>query len=310
MEDITREIIDDFESITKFDIRTYLTDYTTFNDIHYQKIINFYTQVSDVFPQSSFDFLKKLRSSSNELIDVLSSNSASLSHYKFWILTEFIEDIITSLNTANNSSRWTRSSIVNYNYSNNTQVDLVTRQNQSLEDLERELSSENPEEDWVDTALINQLREEDYTPEGGVFLKATFKTNKTISLESVVDNLDSSQKTYGKDLYRKLTIVNNDLQTLPYRDTIQQAVEIISSMRRGDNPIFPEDGVDHSLVVGNNFVGAFYPTVFRQLAATFAKDDTFSSFAILNIDKQLENTVVYFQVETRVGDFFNNKINL
>lgn len=311
MEQLTRDILDDFESITKFDIKSYLQSYATFIDIHYPKIINYYTQLSNVVPQQSFLILKELRTQASTLISIIQSNDSTISEYKFWILVEFIEEIDTNLTTAANCSRWLRSSIVNYQYNQRPQIDIVAKQNQSIEDIERDvLSSSNPQEDWVQTALVNQLREEDYTKEGGFFIKATLKDNRSFSMQNVIDNIDSSEKTYGKDIFRKITFVNDDIKVLSYKETIIQAMDILSNLKQGDNPSFPEDGVDHSLIIGNNLAGIVYPIVFRQLSSTFAKDDTFKSFAITNVEKNSDAVTIYYQVETRTGDFFNTKINL
>ncbi len=307
-ESITVDVLDDFYDITKFDVQKFFEEYVDFNDNEYPKISNYFSNLSDVVPQSSFAKLSSLTSMSKELIDIVSANNVSLSAYKYWVVLEYVEDIIGALGTANNASRWLRSNKINYHYSQTTTVDYVTSQGESLEAVQAKMGS-NDEDDWVQSSLVNQLREEDYTPAGGFYMKVNFKNGGSINLQSVVDNIDSSQKTYGLDIARSLSMVNNDLKVLPYRDTIVQAAEIIAGLKRGDNPTFPLDGYDPKLVVGSSLAGALYPIVFRQLAATFSKDDTFKSFGITDVKKS-ESTQVFFQVETRAGDVFTQSIGL
>lgn len=305
---ITQDVLDDFYDITKYDIQTLMEKYVNFIENQYPRISNYFTNLSDVVPQTAFTSLDELRTNCSELIDIFSVNNNILSDYKFWVLLEYIEDMTTTLATANNASRWLRSSKISYHYEQNTSVDYIASQGELLEGVEKKMGS-NDEDDWVKTSLINQLKEEDYTPEGGYYLKVNFKNGGAINLKCVVDNIDSSTKTYGLDICRTITFVNDDLKVLGYKETIIQAAEIIGGLKQGDNPTFPLDGIDPRLVVGSTLAGALYPVVFRQLATTFSKDDTFKSFGITDVKKG-EATQVFYQVETRAGDVMTRSIGL
>ena len=63
-------------------------------------------------------------------------------------------------------------------------------------------------------------------------------------------------------------------------------------------------------MVGTSFAGFSYPIIFRQMANSFATDDTFKSFAIKDIKRQQDGIFVEFTVETRAGEAFDDLIRL
>lgn len=226
-------------------------------------------------------------------------------------MSEQLEDISATLDTANNASRWLRSSIVGTQaYLQNTQVNYVGKQGQGLEQVERDvLKSDDPEETWVQTALRNQLREEDYTTDGNYLIKVTFSNGRAISIQSVVDNIDEGKKTYGKDIQRQLELSNNDLVVLDYDDTLAQSAEILAGLKQLDNPTFPDLGIDRRFI-GSNIAALSYPTLFRQIAQSFATDDSFESFSIIDVARQQDAALVRFQVRPRTGPTLDQELAL
>jgi hypothetical protein len=130
-------------------------------------------------------------------------------------------------------------------------------------------------------------------------------------VQSVVDVI-FGESVYGKDLQQKLEFENDDLKVLGYQETIKQAFNIALNLRRGDNPEFPNDGLQSSLIIGQNLNSILYPSILRQLYDTFAKDDTMKSIAITNINHNnigIKDTVeLDIQAETRIGEIINDLI--
>lgn len=120
------------------------------------------------------------------------------------------------------------------------------------------------------------------------------------------------ESVYGKDLQKKLEFADDDLKVLGYKETIRQAFEIALNLRRGDNPEFPNDGLQSSLVIGQNLNSILYPSLLRQLYDVFAKDDTMRSIAIVDVkhgNSGLKDTVeLAVQAETRIGELIDNLI--
>jgi hypothetical protein len=308
---ITSDALDKFEQITSYDIRSFFINYLDFNDSHYSNIVNFFAGVSNVTPTESIDLLNYLIKEQKKIIDVTILNAVSLDNYEFWALVEYVEDIGHTLETTSNVSKWLRSSITKDGYKQQVIVEHMTSQHQGLEDVERKvLASNNPRDSWVDTALENQLTEEDYTLDGGYLIKIIYKNNNALFLEGVVDNIDEPKKTYGLDINRRIMFENSDIAVLSYEDTIRQCAEILTGLKRGDDPVFPDRGVNVKAIVGNSIAAIYYPAIFRDLAAVFATDDSFKSLFVTDIRREADAILLDFTVETKAGDVFNKSVQL
>ncbi len=306
---IKPETIERFEELTSYNITLFLSNYVLFVDVEYGNIVNYYSGISKSNPTKSLNSLNWLIDEQKKIIDVFILNSSSFDNYQFWTLLEYIEDIGSTLQTADNSSKWLRSTITKDGYKQLIETEYVARQGESIEDIERNvLASSDSQESWVDTALRNELNEEDYTLEGGYFLKVTYKNNSGITIQSVVDNINTSDKTYGLDIQKDLLFENNDLKVLGYRDTILQAANIYVNLLKGDNPTFPNDGIDKKMIIGSAIAAVSYPVIFRQLASLYAKDDRFKEFMIQNVRRDKDAIFIDFQVKTRAKEVISETV--
>lgn len=300
-----------FQRLTSYDIKSFFVNYLDFVDVQYANITNFFSGSSNIVPTASFNKLASLIEEQKKIIDVTILNASSLDSYQYWALLEYVEDIGHVLETADNSSKWLRSSITKNGYKQQVQMDVVAGQGEGLEQIERnKLKSTNYNDSWVDTALQNKLREEDYTLDGGYLLKAIYKNNASIFLNSVVDNINTPEKTYGLDIDRNISIVDSDLVVLGYKETILQSAEILTGLKKEDDPSFPDRGLNAKLMVGSNVAAISYPAIFRDLAANFATDDSFKSFSVTDIKRNQDVLTIDFVVTTKAGESFNSKMQI
>lgn len=306
METLSDEILDFFFSLTGVDVREFFQDFINFIDNNYTDIANYYSGITTEPNAIAFAELDDINRRHGNIIDLFDVNANRFQNYDGWILLERVEEVGTLLETINNLRRWLRSNATNSGFSTRPQIPYVAKQSESLEDIQQNVVSSNePQDDWVELALSNDLREEDYTNEGGYILKVDFQNNELLILNSVVDSIDTVEKAYGLDIDRKLTFDDSDLKVLSPRQTIEQAANILVGLQRGDNPAFPNDGVDVNKLIGSSLIGISYPTIFRQLSNSFSKDDTFKSFSVINIRQNQDALFVDFSIETRAGDVLN-----
>lgn len=308
VEDLTKDVLDDFKTLTKFDIKSLLQDYSDFVKTDYNQIVNYYNGITITRPATSFSNLKDLTKRGIQAIEVTIGSNSTLENYQYWVLLEYIENINSFLETCNNLSRWCRSVVTGAGYQRNILVDKMLNQGQTLENFEEVvLGGQDPQEDWIDTALQNQMKEEDYDLQGGQLMKVTYKGGG-LWLQGVVDNIDSSMKIYGLDLNRNITWENDDLQILDYTDTLLQSVDILATLKQGDDPDFIARGINAK--IGGNIAGITYPIIFRAMASSFATDDSLQSFSITDISRQQDAVFINYTVRTKTGDFFSNKAQL
>lgn len=295
------DTLDKFTRITGFDYSLYLNDFFIFNENQKQKIFDYYEGFSEV-DGAAFRELDRLRSESKNAINIATFNRESFSMFDDWDLFEFLEDVDRKLNTIFNSSKYLRSAINTGNFSPNPLVDVTLSANKTLESLASDLSSDDPQNDWSNIFLNNQLTEESYTSDGGNLLKVTFEGANPLFLTSTIDNIDSSEKVYGLDIQDKLEFADNNLKVLSYSETLNQSSKILSELKRGDNPEFPEQGVDVKSIVGSTFASVTFPSIFRQLYQSFATDDSFRSFSIIDVQSSGDYFSIFYQITTRSNE--------
>lgn len=304
MEQLTDDILDDFQRLTSYDVRAFLQSYLDFSDSHYSNITNFYTGVVDVLPATSMASLNSLVIGSNKLVDVVMLNAQSLEEYRFWILTEYLDEIAHSLETTLRLSRWARSFKTNTGYKKQVASEYMLKQGETLQEVNQKTLASNDPDGWVDVALQNDLAEDDYTLAGGALIHAIFQNNNSFVLNSVVDNVDSQEKVYGIDVQAEIAfdLVTEDLVQLTPKKTLMQTIDILSNLNKGDDPAFLQRGLNiKGTVLGGNVAGISYPVIFRDLAANFATDDSFKAISVTDVRRAQDKVYLDFTVQPKSG---------
>lgn len=307
---LSREILDEFAEVHRFDIVDFYRRVSEFLQSGHAYIVDYYTGTTNNYISKHFKDLDDLILRSWDIVSIFEQSKELLKNYKWWELIASIEDIQATLLTIKNSPKWLRVSVNNNNYNRDTEISMILSQNQTLEDFNKDrLQSTDQHNEWVDTAVRNDLAEEDYTSEGGNLLKVSFRQRGRIEIRTIVDVI-YDERVYGLDLPKKLAFDSDDLDVLPYKDTFIQTIDILSKLKRNDNPFYPEQGINKNLVVGSNINLVAYPVIFRQMADTFSFDDSIKSFAVKDIRREQDAIFIEFEVESRIGDNENIKISI
>jgi hypothetical protein len=299
-------VFERFKQKTGQDIQLFFTDYNFFVDNYYNNIVNYYTNNTQL-DELSISKLNDLYNEGVQIRKVLNNGIEWASYYDDWTLLDNFELTFTKVETILKSQKWFRSN-KGLGYSNKVDKDYVLKQGQTLEALSDELGDTSPQNDWIHTAIKNKLQEEDYSINGGAILKVNFSNESDYKLFSVIDNI-SGEKVYGKDLQKYIQYEDDDLKILEYRDTMQQSLSILVGLIKGSVPEFPQDGIDKSML-GSNINSIQYPSIFRQQANVFAKDDTFKSFSIISINRDQDNIFIEFSVQTRIGEVLTENLKI
>jgi hypothetical protein len=298
-------ILEQFESITGFDVNQYLSDFYNFINLQSDNIYAYYAGTVNVPDQPSFNQLQSLINQSQQLNEIIILNSNALNSVEFWDLVDTLDTMAVKLDSINNSAKWLRSSITNNNFNNNIEVDYILKQNQTIENIALQAGLSNPDDDWADLAIKNDLAEDDYTRQGGTIFKFYYQNDQVFNIQSVVNTI-VGDSILGIDLpqYFQFDEEVSDFVVLTPEQTFVQGFAILLSLCKGDSPEFPNDGIDKSLLINRANLSFLYPAVFRQLYNTIAKDDTFKSVSISNLNLvggavNLEVTVesVYSQLQ-------------
>lgn len=307
---IPERTFDEFERKVRYPIKDFLKRYVDFIFVHKRNVVDYYSGASKDPYMPSFIALEDIVKEGRLILDSINNVKGTLRNASLWELCDKIDDMYRALRTVDNASKWLRSAITKNNFNPDVEMSHTLRMLQTLEQMaENVVGSSNPQQGWVRIALRNDLREEDYTADGGVDLVFSRENGVTVQLQSVIDNIQG-ENIYGADILRKITFEDDDLKVLDYKDTLVQAVEILSTLKQGDNPSFPDHGVQSALTVGGNRGGISFPILIRQYYETFQRDDTLKSFAIRELDIDQDALFIEFEVTSRIDEVFTHKVSI
>ena len=301
-----RDVLEELETKISFPVISYFEDITSFFETDQPNIINYFAGQTQIADAQSFKNLDALLFDTQRLFESFSFNKNILSNIKYWELIEIVEQYENVLLSLSKAYKWLRSTSSKANFNPNPEIDIALKQGHTLERVSREiLGGENWDNNWDTIALKNDLKEEDYTSEGGKLLKVNFNSDSSnINIRSVVDSIQG-ERILGIDLDKKLTFEDDDLKTLSPKDTFIQSIQTLANLFRGANPEFPDQGVNKKMVIGSNVNTLSYPSLFRQITETFSTDDTIKAFTITEFKKDQDGIFLSFQVQSKLNDVQN-----
>jgi hypothetical protein len=299
-------VIDDFKQKTGVDLTSFFSSVTSFFSSDYQTLVQYYTGQISTISSVPYQNLQSLQNQLSSIFSTFQNFKNSLGEYKYYELLDLIEQIDSRVQTAQNINRWARSSATSVAYAPVQELNYTLSEYESLEKVAQNVQgSQNPEDDWYSIAVRNNLEEEQYTSEGGTNIQVTGNKQSVYAfpLNSVVDVING-KSVYGKDIQKELTIdpVTQDVVVLGYDDTINQACQILGSLKKNSNPDFRDSGLQKSLVVGGTKATLNFPVIQRQFADTFATDDTIKDFTITSIGVTGNVLNMAYSVQTRLQE--------
>lgn len=292
-----KETFDNFKRIAGYDLQSFFERFVRFVNVHSGNVINYYN--GGVLNNVSFNELESLSKEASKISPLFENFGSNFTYIGYWELLDKFTDIHTGLMTFKNMSKWTRSSRLN-RYDSSVSIDRKIRQGETVENIALEVGYTEPQQDWFDVALSNQLIEEEYTPDGGKIISISFQNNANIVIDNIVDSL-RGKNVLGKDIQRRIEFINNDLATVEYEKAVEQALFIILGTVKGSIPEFPEDGTSNESV-GSNVNTIEYPSLFRNLLAMFRKDGRWSEITLLDLSKDQDNVFMKIECKTILQD--------
>jgi len=288
-----------FQELTKYDLSTFVSDVYNFLKTGEPQIVSFFAGKTNDIPSSVLNEHKLLLKQADTVVQQFKANAEKLETAEFWFVLDFIEDLRTKLQTISNMSKYMRSSRVDFTYRQGFEYKFSIGDGQTLENISQNvLNDPDPQTDWTQIALRNDLMEADWEADEGK--QVIINQEKFISspVTTFIDNM-IGDKIYGIDICRKITFENDDLKTLSYKDTVYQCVDIMSCLKQGDIPEFPSLGINSGLYVGNNVALLTYTSIARELKKVFSTDDLFVNFTVVDIQLISDKFYLKFSVDTK-----------
>ena len=292
-------IIRKFKKLTNYPIDKFLQDSKNFYSNDFPNIVSFYKGESNFIDKKHIKQMNYLSEQSIIITNLFYVNKGKMSTIDYWNLLITIENLKSKYETSQNISKYLRSSILQGKNKAGHIVEHVMNQEETLEKIsDKEIGERDSNNRWVDIALENDLKEVDWDIDGGKKLKLRKKIFQSNIVTSMIDNT-IGEKIYGKDIKRLLTLKDNDLLSLGYKESVFQAVDILSTLSKEDIPEFRYLGINADLYKGVNFSQLNYPSITRELKRNFQTDDLFKDFEIKKLGYDNGDLHIEFQIGTK-----------
>lgn len=297
--------VSEFIDITGYDLNAYLSAFNIFKTTYYPSITDFYSGKTSVVPIKELSILDNLELEAGKISSLFSTYKQALNQLQFWFLIDFLDDLKIQIFSMQNIGRFYRSSISISGYGTANEFPYTLGDQQTLENVESDvLSSNDPNQDWVQLALRNDLKEVQYNINAAGNNLTIFKPIDVVkyNLQSVVDYL-TGLAFYGKDISKNIAIVVDtedntaiDLDTVNFQDAFTQAIEILIGVTKGSIPEFPVLGIEGW--IGSNLNIFNFKSFIRQITEVFQTDDTVLGFSIDNLEYEETSIFVNFSVNS------------
>lgn len=295
---MTIDTISDFQQKTKFPLANFLLESESFFRSDFPNIVNFYNGNSNSLDRNYIKKLNELTEQSSYIIHFFKERKQSFDSIDYWELLDKIEDIKIKFNTTYSISKFLRSSITDGTEKSGFVFDARLNRNETLEDISYNQLQKNGEDDWLDIAFENDLKEVDYDVSGGTKLKLRKQLFQSNIVTSMIDNT-IGEKIYGRDIKKSFQYLDDDLETLDYKETVYQSVDILSKLSKGDIPEYRNLGLKKNIYKGSNFSKLNYSSLVREMNRNFASDDLFSDFSIKELRYEQGDVFIEYQVNTK-----------
>lgn len=300
----------EFEKKTNFPIIVLLSETKTFLRLNYPKIVDFYKGDSKSIDKENFEKLSDLISRTEKCIEIFNNNKKVFDGSQYWEILVSLEDLKLRFYTITNLSKFLRSSIIKTSTKSGYLVSVTLQDGQTLEDVsDRVLNDEDYDNNWVDIAMNNDLKEQDWDISGGKEILVRKRVFQSDLVTTFVDNTIGN-KIYGRDFNSKIEFFEDDLLTLNEEETLNQSVETLSRLTKNDIPEERSIGMNSDIYKGTNYSQLNFPTIAKDLKKTFRSDDLFEDITILDISHEDGDIFIKFEVGTKIGDVLIKNITL
>lgn len=290
------DYLDKFKQITGYDIRSFFQSYVDFVNNYYDSIINYYQGGS--MNGDAFQALSDLNKQISIIEPLFKLHETTLDNISMWEILDMFSDIQTKVLTIMNSNKWLRSSKLDR--TNSLQMKRQLRMGESFENVASDLEDEDPDNDWVNITIPQYIIEEEYVDkEGSNNFYINLKTVGNNNVETLVDVLVENN-IEGKDFSTSFVFDENDIQVVQYKESLEQALDIILKSIAGCIPEYKDYGLPENYI-GTTVNAIQYPTIFKSLMNMFQRDDRWKSCELLEVTRQ-EDSIFLTIKATAVTD--------
>ena len=288
------DIVIEFENVTKFKLLKYFEDYQSFMQNDFSHLSDYYSgQTERVDAKITNNFNALLRQS-RTLIQTFKNFSSKLSNCGFWELQQYCQNLNDTLERITKLPKYYRTVESVRGYQPYIKVSADIGGMKTPQDLAAEIGSSGVSE----TSLIldNDLQENAWEIDKLSSVDAIVNNQSDLVVESILES-PVGNHVYGKDINKKLTIVDNDLDVKKYEENVEQKVDTLLTLNRGDVPEMTTFGKNR---LQGQTAGAYnYAELLKDIQTVFAQDDLFDSVEVIDVSLKDSDMTVTCRVKTK-----------
>jgi HPt (histidine-containing phosphotransfer) domain-containing protein len=266
----------EFENITKFELRRYFEDYRDFLQNDYSDVYAYYSGTSENIDSLKINKINNLLVRSDNLSRTFQTFSGKLGNVGYWELQQYCQDLRDTLERISKLPKYLRTAKSCRGYKPYIQINEDIGGMRTIQDVADKVGNITEQE----LILNNDIEEENYEIDELSNITAFVNNQNDVVVTTIIEQ-PIGKKIYGKDLNRKISFSQNDLAVVKYEDNIEQKCDILLALVKGDVPEFPNLGKSN---VSDNYSNFNYAELVSELRDSFYQNDIFKNINIINID--------------------------
>ena len=292
-------IVIEFQKVTKYPLVEFLAQYRNFMLNSYPEIDRYFSGETASIDNAHLIALKNLTTECGNCMSQFKNFANKFDKCGYWELMEYIGNLEDTIEKINKLPKFRRTSLTKRGYQAGVQVSADVGGFRTMEDVANVVQNLNRDNyNWVDLMLSNDLNEGDWEIDKLTPLNVLINNTVDVVVTTILDQ-PIGKRIYGKDINRKVTFVDNDLDIKIWQDNIEQKCDILLSLKRGDVPENMLFGQNAELTIGVTSKSFSYPELVKNLQNTFLQNDLFQYVEITKFQYENGSMFMYCEIKTK-----------
>mgnify|MGYP006959787918 FL=1 len=292
-------IVIEFQKVTKYPLVEFLAQYRNFMLNSYPEIDRYFSGETASIDNAHLIALKNLTTECGNCMSQFKNFANKFDKCGYWELMEYIGNLEDTIEKINKLPKFRRTSLTKRGYQAVVQVSADVGGFRTMEDVANVVQNLNRDNyNWVDLMLSNDLNEVDWEIDKLTPLNVLINNTVDVVVTTILDQ-PIGKRIYGKDINRKVTFVDNDLDIKIWQDNIEQKCDILLSLKRGDVPENMLFGQNAELTIGVTSKSFSYPELVKNLQNTFLQNDLFQYVDITKFQYENGSMFMYCEIKTK-----------
>lgn len=292
------DIIIEFQNTTKYPILEFLQRYRNFMLNDYEAIRQYFNGETESVDNSHLSELKWLTIQCRDLMSTFKNFSNKFGSCGYWELMQYLDNLSDTIEKINKLPKFLRTSLSKRGYMPSIQVRATVGAQRTVEDVAAAANGINRDNtSWVDIMLGNDMNESDWSIDRLSGLEVYVNNVNKVVVTTILDQ-PIGERIYGKDINRKIEIVDNDLGIVEYKDNVEQKCEILLELNRGD---VPEDRLfgKNVFFLHGSIKSISYAQIVSEIQNTFLQNDLFESVSLSQMHFEEGSLNLTFNIKTK-----------